>query len=156
LAVYETFVGTELAVSYWKYIDQTQVNQFGEASWHTHWMHTDPKRTEAEGPYGGTLAHRFLMLSFLSNFMDICNLRLSDSTFALNYGVDKVRFLASVIVGDGFRIRDHIKLLEVERRPKGLFTRTTHELEIKGTEGIVLYAKYLTLWIPEGQENAVA
>jgi acyl dehydratase len=96
------------------------------------------------------------MFSFPSNFMDACNVWPSDSPFALNYGVDKVRFLASVIVGDGFRIRDYIKLLEAERRPKGLFTRTAHELEIEGMEGIALYAEYLTLWIPEGQESAVA
>lgn len=156
LADYETLVGTELAVSDWKLVDQEQVNQFGEASWHTHWMHSDPERAAAEGPYGGTLAHGFLMLSFLSNFMDTCNLRPSDSSFALNYGVDKVRFLAPVIVGDGFRIRDRIKLMEAERRPKGLFTRTSHELEIEGAERIALYAEYLTLWIPEGQESAVA
>jgi len=156
LADYETLVGTELAVSDWKSVDQAQVNQFGEASWHTHWMHTDPERAAAEGPYGGTLAHGFLMLSFLSNFMDVCNLRPSDSSFALNYGVDKVRFLAPVIVDDGFRIRDRIKLMEADRRLKGLFTRTSHELEIEGMEGMVLYAEYLTLWIPEGQESAVA
>ena len=96
------------------------------------------------------------MFSFPSNFMDACNVWPSDSPFALNYGVDKVRFLASVIVGDGFRIRDYIKLLEAERRPKGLFTRTAHELEIEGMERIALSAEYLTLWIPEGQESAVA
>jgi len=156
LADYETLVGEELALSDWKTVDQAQVNQFGEASWHTHWMHTDPDRATAEGPYGGTLAHGFLMLSFLSNFMDACDLRPKDSSFALNYGVDKVRFLAPVIVGDGFRIRDRIKLTEAERRAKGLFTRTSHELEVEGMDRIVLYAEYLTLWIPEGQEEAVA
>jgi acyl dehydratase len=82
--------------------------------------HSDPERAVAESPYGGTLAHGFLILSFISNFMDTCNLRPSDSTFALISWVDKVRFLAQVIVGDGFRIRDHTRLLEVERRPKGL------------------------------------
>ena len=96
------------------------------------------------------------MFSFPSNFMDACNVWPSDSPFALNNGLDKVRFLASVIVGDGFRIRDYIKLLEAERRPKGRFTRTAHELEIEGMEGIALYAEYLTLWVPEGQESAVA
>ena len=59
LADYETFVGTELAVNDWKSVDQAQVNQFGEASWHTDWMHTDQKRAVAEGPCGGTLAHGF-------------------------------------------------------------------------------------------------
>ena len=58
LADYETLVGTELAVSDWKSVDQAQVNQFGKASWrHTYWMHTDPKRAVAEGSCGGTLAH---------------------------------------------------------------------------------------------------
>ena len=59
LADYETLVATELAVNDWKSVDQAQVNQFGKASWHTYWMHTDPKRAAAEGPCGGTLAHGF-------------------------------------------------------------------------------------------------
>ncbi len=59
LADYETLVGTELAVNDWKSVDQAQVNQFGEASWHTCWVRTDQKRAVAEGPCGGTLAHGF-------------------------------------------------------------------------------------------------
>lgn len=153
---YANLVGKELALSEWKEVNQKQVDEFGRASWHNHWMHTDPKRAAEEGPYGGTLAHGFLMLSFLSNFMDVCNLRPVDCVFALNYGVDKVRFLTPVVVGDGFYIRDRIKLMIAENRSKGLFTRTSHELEVQGTHSPAVYAEYLTLWMSKASAAGLA
>ncbi len=140
-------VGRELAVSDWDFVDQARIDRFAEATHHTHWLHTDPERAETEGPYGGTVAHGFFMLSLLNHFIDACDLRPADSAFALNYGVDRVRFLAPVPIGDGFRVRDRITLMETEMRPKGLFARTGHTLEVEGMERPAVVAEYLAVWV---------
>jgi len=139
-----------LAVSEWIDIDQARVNVFGDATHHTHWLHTDPARAAREGNYGGTVAHGFLVLSLINHAIDQCRLRPTDSPYALNYGVDKVRFLKPMPIGDGFRVRDRITLIEAEMRSVGLFTRTGHAFEIDGDKDDkpCVVAEYLSVWVP--------
>ncbi len=138
----------ELAVSEWIDIDQARVDAFGAATHHTHWLHTDPGRAGAEGAYGGTVAHGFLVLSLINHAIDLCRLRPTDSPYALNYGVDRVRFLKPMRIGDGFRVRDRISLIEAEMRETGLFTRTGHAFEIEGEEDRpCVVAEYLSVWV---------
>ncbi len=138
----------ELAVSGWIDIDQARVDRFAEATHHTHWLHTDPDRAANEDAYGGTVAHGFLILSLINHAIDQCGLRPTDSPYALNYGVDRVRFLKPMLIGDGFRVRDRISLIEAELRETGLFTRTGHAFEIEGdTDKPSVVAEYLSIWI---------
>lgn len=138
-----------LALSDWIEIDQARVDAFAAATHHTHWLHTDPDRARAESPYSGTVAHGFLVLSLINHAIDQCGLRPTDSPYALNYGVDKVRFLKPMPIGTGFRVRDRITLLEVEMRDAGLFTRTGHAFEIEGddSDNPCVVADYLSVWI---------
>lgn len=137
----------ELAVSGWIDIDQARVDRFADATYHTHWLHTDPARAEAESAYGGTVAHGFLILGLINHAIDLCGLRPTDSPYALNYGVDRVRFLKPMRIGDGFRVRDRISLLETGLRETGLFTRTGHTFEIEGEEDTpCVVAEYLSVW----------
>jgi acyl dehydratase len=137
----------EIGISKWFEIDQSRVDKFAEVTEHTHWLHTDPARAASEGGYPGSLAHGFLILSLINKAIDNADLRPTDSPYALNYGVDKLRFLKPMPIGDGFRIRDRISLLEVEMRDAGLFTRTSHEFEIEGDDGPAVVAEYLALWV---------
>jgi len=139
----------EIGVSKWFSIDQARVDAFAEVTEHTHWLHTDPERAASEGGYPGTLAHGFLIVSLINKAIDSADLRPSDSPYALNYGVDKLRFLKPMPIGNGFSIRDRIHLIEVEMRDAGLFTRTKHAFEIEGVEGPVVVAEYLAVWVPE-------
>ncbi len=143
------FVGRELAVSDWITIDQDRVDKFGEATEHTHWLHCDPARAAAEGPYGGTLAHGFLLVGLISRFIGMTGTRPADSAFSLNYGLDKVRILTPVVVGDGARVRCRITLLDVIDKDRGrrLF-KTGHRIEVEGQERPAAYAEYLGLWVP--------
>lgn len=150
-ADYVTLGPGPLAVSDWIDVDQTRVNTFADATLHTHWLHTDPVRGATESPYGGTVAHGFLVLSFINHALDTCGLRPSDSKYALNYGVDRVRFLAPMPVGTGFRVRDRISLIEASAHPKGLFTQTGHVFEIERADGdhvACVSAEYLSIWVP--------
>lgn len=139
-----------LALSDWIKIDQARVNAFAAATHHTHWLHTDTARAEADSPYGGTVAHGFLILSLINHAIDQCGLRPSDSPYALNYGVDRVRFLKPIPIGSGFHIRDRITLVSAEMRDAGLFTRTGHAFEIEGdaSDKPSVVAEYLSVWVP--------
>lgn len=143
----------EIGVSKWFDIDQPRVDAFADVTEHTHWLHTDPGRAASEGSYSGALAHGFLVLSLINKAIDSADLRPTDSPYALNYGVDKLRFLKPMPVGEGFRIRDRISLVEAEMRDAGLFTRTKHAFEIDGGEGPAVVAEYLSVWVPEDKSN---
>lgn len=138
-----------LCVSDWIDIDQSRVDAFAAATYHTHWLHTDPARAAADSLYGGTVAHGFLVLGLINHAIDISGLRPTDSAFALNYGVDRVRFLKPMPVGSGFRVRDKISLIEADMRDRGLFTRTAHAFEIEGDDDPCVVAEYLSIWIVE-------
>lgn len=138
----------EIGLSKWFDIDQARVDAFGEVTEHRHWLHTDPTRAIEEGGYTGSLAHGFLIVSLINKAIDSAGLRPSDSPYALNYGVDKLRFLKPMPINDGFRIRDRISLIEVEMKEPGLFTRTGHAFEIEGTSGPAVVAEYLSVWVP--------
>ena len=141
--------GDKLGVSDWVFIDQVQVNIFGEV---TRWRtpgHCDPEYA-SKGPYGGTLMHGFHMVALLSHFFRDAGLQPEDGVRPLNYGLDKVRVLQPVVIGDGVRLRSHISLLDATDKGDGEYLlKTCHELEVDGTEGRVLYAEYLTYWFPK-------
>ena len=139
-------VGDKLGVSDWVFIDQTQVNIFGEV---TRWRtpgHCDPEYAR-KGPFGGTLMHGFHMLALMSDFFRTAGLVPEDGAHPLNYGLDKVRVLQPVLIGDGVRLRSHISLLDVTDKGNGeSLLKTCHEIEVEAVEGTVLYAEYLTYW----------
>ena len=114
LANVEDFVGQELGLTDWTGVDQLQVNVFGEVTrWRT-WMHCDQERSRAESPYGDTIMHGFFYVSLLTYFNEQKGLNPPDGDYHLNYGLDKVRILRPVTIGDGIRLRSRITLKSVE------------------------------------------
>ncbi|MDB5742746.1 MAG: MaoC family dehydratase [Polaromonas sp.] len=103
-------LGQEVAVSDWITITQQQVNLFAEATGDRQWIHVDPDRAKA-GPFGATIAHGFLTLSLLPQFFD-SSFEITGSRMGVNYGLNKVRFMAPVPVGS--RLRGRMKLLGAE------------------------------------------
>ncbi|MBC7445510.1 MAG: MaoC family dehydratase [Polaromonas sp.] len=103
-------VGQEVAVSDWITITQQQVNLFAEATGDHQWIHVDADRAAA-GPFGTTIAHGFLTLSLLPRFFE-SSFEIAESRLGVNYGLNKVRFMAPVPVGS--RLRARMKLLGAE------------------------------------------
>jgi len=101
-------VGKELAVSDWFDIRQDRVTRFAEDTEDRQWIHIDPDRASRESPYGGTIAHGYLTLSLLPYLANSC-IRLGGVRMAVNYGLNRVRFMSPVLVGK--RIRARFKLL---------------------------------------------
>jgi acyl dehydratase len=100
-------VGTEVAVSDWTQITQQQIQQFADATGDQQWIHTDPVRAQA-GPFGSPIAHGFLTLSLIPKFFDE-SVAVTQSRMGVNYGLNKVRFIAPVPVNS--RLRGRLKLL---------------------------------------------
>ena len=103
-------VGQEVAVSDWITITQQQVNLFAQATGDHQWIHVDPEKAAA-GPFGGAIAHGFLTLSLLPRFFEL-SMEVIDCRMGVNYGLNKVRFMAPVPVGS--RLRARMKLLSAE------------------------------------------
>jgi acyl dehydratase len=97
-------VGQEIAVSGWLEVRQERIQQFADATGDHQWIHLDAARAAAESPFRTTIAHGFLTLSLLSTLirdaMEFTRLRL-----AVNYGVNRVRFVAPVPSGSRIRAR---------------------------------------------------
>ena len=103
-------VGEEIATSDWITITQQQVNQFAEATGDHQWIHVDVEKAKA-GPFGAPIAHGFLTLSLLPKFYENA-FEVVESGMGVNYGLNRVRFMAPVPVGS--RLRGRMKLLSAD------------------------------------------
>ncbi|MFB8004696.1 MaoC family dehydratase [Nocardia sp. NPDC056000] len=120
--------GTEIGVSDWFLIDQQRIDRFAEATGDHQWIHVDPERAAA-GPYGRTIAHGFLTLSLVVP-MTAQVMTFSAARMAINYGLNKVRFITPVPVGS--RIRGRFTLNTVTDIPGGVQAERTVTVEIEG------------------------
>ncbi len=109
------FVGQEVTVSDWITITQERINQFAQATGDHQWIHVDVEKAKA-GPFGGPIAHGFLTLSLLPQFF-LSSLKVLETRMSVNYGLNKVRFIAPVPVGS--RLRARMKLLKSEPIDQG-------------------------------------
>jgi acyl dehydratase len=143
LAEIRSRIGEEVGVSNWLEIDQQRIHAFAEATEDRQFIHVDPDAA-AKTPFGQTIAHGFLSLSMLSR-MAAEGLLVPDSIkMAVNYGLDRVRFIAPV--KSGKRIRGRFRLDSVdEKAPGQLLLRHTVTVEIEGEEKPALTAEWLGL-----------
>ncbi|MET9491594.1 MaoC family dehydratase [Nocardia sp. NPDC006630] len=121
-------VGTEIGVSDWILIDQERIDRFAEATGDHQWIHVDPERAAA-GPYGRTIAHGFLTLSLVVP-MSAQVMQASFVRMAINYGLNKVRFITPVPVGS--RIRGRFTLNSITDIPGGVQGERTVTIELEG------------------------
>jgi acyl dehydratase len=136
-------VGEEIGVSSWIMIDQERIDAFADATEDRQFIHVDPAAA-AQSPFGGTIAHGFLSLSLLSR-MGAETMLLPDATkMAINYGLDRVRFLAPV--RSGKRVRGRFTLDSAEEKGPGqMLMRHSVTVEIEGEDKPALSAVWLAL-----------
>jgi acyl dehydratase len=112
VSVLKDFVGREIAVTDWLTITQERINLFAEATEDRQWIHLDRERAERESPFKTTIAHGFLTLSLVAHFMQQA-IKIRDGLrMAVNYGLNRVRFMSPVRCGS--RIRARIVLLSLK------------------------------------------
>ena len=130
-------------MSSWLTIDQQRIDEFADATEDRQFIHTEPE-TAAQTPFGGTIAHGFLSLSMLSRMAAEAMLVPDNIKMAVNYGLDRVRFIKPV--RSGKRIRGRFRLDSIEEKAPGqLLLRHTVTVEIEGEEKPALTAEWLGL-----------
>lgn len=137
-------VGKQLEPSEWFEVSQERVNQFADATNDHQFIHIDPKRAK-QTPFGGPIAHGFLTLSLLPYLNAKTSIVPEGVKVVVNYGSDKVRYLAPVPVGA--RIRTHQKVAEVtEKKPGQWLVKNEVTVEIEGVEKPALIAEILFMY----------
>ncbi len=136
--------GMELGLSDWLEIDQALIDRFADLTKDWQFIHVDPVRA-AETSLGGTVAHGFLTLSLASHLLAQAVPTIGDGVReGLNYGFDRLRFLAPVPAGA--RIRGRFRLKGVQERGPGVRLLTLEmTIEIQGGERPALVADWLTM-----------
>ncbi|MNJ35073.1 putative enoyl-CoA hydratase 1 [compost metagenome] len=144
-----SLIGQEVGVSRWFALDQARIDAFAALTEDEQFIHVDPERAKAT-PFGGTIAHGFLTLSLASAMSEDAVAPLDDMVMGVNYGFDRLRFLAPTLSGS--RVRGRFKLLSAE--DKGAQDGMTrwllkHELtiEIEGGDKPALIAEWLTMQV---------
>ncbi len=141
------FVGQEFGVSDWLTVDQERINQFADCTGDHQWIHVDVERAKRESPFGATIAHGYLTLSLLPALRTDVNIIPPGVPQMINYGLNRVRFIAPVRAGA--RIRKRVVLLAVEKQNNGgLLLKVQNTVEIEGEKKPALIAETLTLLMP--------
>ena len=136
-------VGTELGASPRIEISQQSIDTFADVTGDHQFIHVDPAAA-AETPFGGTIAHGFLTLSLLSQMAAHVMLVPDTTRMAVNYGFEKVRFIAPV--RSGKRVRGHFTLASAEEKRPGQWQFVHHvTVEIEGEDKPALTADWIGL-----------
>jgi acyl dehydratase len=118
------FAGREIAVTDWLAITQERIDKFAEATGDYQWIHTNRERAQRESPYGGTIAHGFLTLSLMPQFLKEA-IQLDDLRMAINYGLNRVRFPSAVPADSRIRARIALKSIrDIEDATEATFLIT--------------------------------
>ena len=136
-------VGEHLGTSDWVLVDQEMINKFADATGDHQFIHIDVEKARLT-PFGGTIAHGFLTLSLIPMLgASTDGPKVSGVKMGVNYGGNKVRFLAPV--RSGKRVRSHIKLLELDEKRPGQWQQTNEiTIEIEGEEKPALMAEWIS------------
>ena len=139
----QTRVGQNIGTSEWVLVDQDMINKFADATGDHQFIHIDEEKAKLT-PFGGTIAHGFLTLSLIPMLGAKTEApKIEGIKMGVNYGGNKVRFLAPV--RSGKRVRSHVKLLELEEKRPGQWQQTNEvTVEIEGEEKPALIAEWIS------------
>ncbi len=138
-------VGKELAVSDWLAVTQERVDAFAACTEDRQWIHVDREKA-AKGPLGGTVAHGFLLLSLLPHFLAQSPPFRKSCRMAVNYGLNRVRFVSPVRTG--VRVRNRAVLKGVERKGfRRMLATIENTIEIEAESRPAAVAELLVLFV---------
>lgn len=144
-------IGQEIAVSDWLEVTQARINQFADATGDHQWIHVDPARAAVELPSKGTIAHGFLTLSLISTLIRE-SIRFTGLRMAINYGLNRVRFVSPVPAGS--RIRGLITLLAVDAVAEGFQVTWQVTIERDGGDKPACAVEWVVRYYPDAPSQA--
>jgi len=143
LEQFKTYIGKEIGLSEWIEITQERINAFAECTEDRQWIHTDPELAK-KGPYGKTVAHGYLVLSLLPFFNYQNRVFPAGAKMALNYGLNRLRFMNPVPVGS--KLRNHCVLKDVaDKGPGKILVTFENTIEIDGQKKPAAVAESLAM-----------
>lgn len=134
-------IGQEIGVSGWVEVTQSMIDRFADLTDDHQYIHVDPVRAAAT-PFGGTIAHGFLVLSLLARLRMAIDFQFAGARMGINYGFDRVRLMSPVHAGRRIRGRFVLKDL-VERSPGQWLSTLTVTVEIEGQDKPAVVADWL-------------
>lgn len=140
---WKALAGSEVGVSDWITVGQPLIDAFAEVTGDNQFIHVDPERAKVESPYGATVAQGFLTLSLLPAMARAALPDFKNARARINYGFEKIRFLAPVPAGTRIRAHFHLLLVE-ERRPSELTLKYAVTIEVEGSKGPAVVAEWLS------------
>jgi acyl dehydratase len=135
--------GEEVGVSDWMDVDQERVDAFAQITGDQQWIHVDVERATRDSPFGGPIAHGYLTLSLLSKFAMEC-IQVDGVKLAVNYGLNRVRFVSPVRVGS--RVRARFVLGGVDDIEGGAQLVWQATVEIEGNDKPACVAEMVVRW----------
>jgi len=138
-------IGEEIAVSEWLEVTQARIDQFADATGDRQWIHVDPARAAVESPFKATIAHGFLTLSLVSSLIRDA-LTLGGLRMALNYGLNRVRFVSPV--ASGSRVRGRFSPAAVEAIGGGIQVTWSVTIETEGHAKPACVCEWLVRYYP--------
>ena len=136
-------VGMKLGPSDWIELSQQRINAFADCTEDHQFIHVDEAKAK-ETPFGGTIAHGFLTLSLLASLIEKIGVTPENTVMGMNYGFDKIRFLAPV--KSGKRVRMVGEVLNVDQKDENRFLTTFGvSIEIEGEDTPALVAEFLLM-----------
>ena len=145
VAELSTCVGEEIGVSEWIEITQERITQFAEATEDRQWIHVDPARAATESPFKTTIAHGFLTLSLVSVMLRKA-ITITGVRMAINYGSNRVRFVAPV--PSGSKVRGRFVLAGMEETGGGVQATWSIIVEREGEQNPACVAEWLVRYYP--------
>lgn len=140
---YRGMGGADLGASEWIEVTQARIDAFAECTGDHQFIHVNPEMA-AQTPFGTTIAHGYLTLSLLSRMAYDVMPGIQGTTMGVNYGLNKVRFMAPV--KSGKRVRGKFTLADVSERGRGIIQSTVSvTVEIEGEDKPALAAEWVTL-----------
>jgi acyl dehydratase len=146
MATAPQFIGSELGSSDWVTVGQDRIDQFAACTGDRQWIHVDVERARRESPFGGPVAHGYLTLSLVAAMVMELGVIPPDAATGLNYGMDKVRFVAPVKAGARVRMRASLVAAEPQNGGRMLL-KLQSTLEIEGEANPALVAEVLCMLI---------
>ena len=135
--------GEEVGLSDWVVIDQHRIDQFAEATGDHQWIHVDTERAAKEMPEGKTIAHGYLTLALIPA-LTVDFIQVENLARAINFGINKARFLNPVEVGSKLRVRATV--LKARQRAGALLLTSEIKVEIEGRRKPACIAETLGMY----------
>ena len=145
LAQLGDLAGREVGVSDWRLVAQDRIDAFADATDDHQWIHVDPERARTGTPFGTTIAHGFLTLSLVSALVRDA-VTVEGARMALNYGLNRVRFVSPV--PSGSRIRARVALANVDAMADSVQAFWNVTIELDGGDKPVVVAEWIVRYYP--------